>query len=184
MAVAQDLKKWRWINISRKELSINEEIREKKVRVIGNDGEQLGIMPTGRAQELADQKQLDLVLIAPRGNPPVCKIMDYGKYRFEIAKKEKEIRKNQRVIDVKEIRLSASIEEHDMAVKARNADKFLNAGDKVKVTIRFRGREMAHREIGFQVMETFNSMLTADIEIERKPRLEGRSMIMVLAPKE
>ncbi|HBG76654.1 MAG TPA: translation initiation factor IF-3, partial [Clostridiales bacterium] len=112
LAVAQDLKKWRWINISRKELSINEEIREKKVRVIGNDGEQLGIMPTGRAQELADQKQLDLVLIAPRGNPPVCKIMDYGKYRFEIAKKEKEIRKNQRVIDVKEIRLSASIEEH------------------------------------------------------------------------
>jgi translation initiation factor IF-3 len=141
-------------------------------------------MPTRRAQELADQKQLDLVLIAPLAKPPVCKIMDYGKYRFEIAKKEKEARKNQRVIDVKEVRLSASIEEHDMGVKARNADKFLKGGDKVKVSIRFRGREMAHREIGFQVMENFNSMLTVDYVIERKPRVEGRSMIMILAPNE
>jgi translation initiation factor IF-3 len=141
-------------------------------------------MPTRRAQELADQKQLDLVLIAPLAKPPVCKIMDYGKYRFEIAKKEKEARKNQRVIDVKEVRLSASIEEHDMGVKARNADKFLKGGDKVKVSIRFRGREMAHREIGFQVMENFNSMLTADYVIERKPKVEGRSMIMILAPNE
>lgn len=141
-------------------------------------------MPTKKAQELADQRQLDLVLIAPMGNPPVCKIMDYGKYKFEIAKKEKEARKNQRVIDVKEVRLSASIEEHDMGVKAKSADKFLNAGDKVKVSIRFRGREMAHREIGYQVMETFNSMLTADYTIERKPKVEGRSMIMILAPKE
>jgi translation initiation factor IF-3 len=141
-------------------------------------------MPTKRAQELADQKQLDLVLIAPMGNPPVCKIMDYGKYKFEIAKKEKEARKNQRVIEVKEVRLSASIEEHDMGVKAKNADKFLAAGDKVKVTIRFRGREMAHREIGYQVMETFNTMLTADFVVERKAKVEGRSMIMILAPKE
>jgi translation initiation factor IF-3 len=141
-------------------------------------------MPTRKAQELADQRQLDLVLIAPMGNPPVCKIMDYGKYKFEIAKKEKEARKNQRVIDVKEVRLSASIEEHDMGVKAKNADKFLSAGDKVKVSIRFRGREMAHREIGYQVMETFNSMLTSDFAIERKPKIEGRSMIMILAPKE
>jgi len=141
-------------------------------------------MPTKKAQELADQKQLDLVLIAPTGNPPVCKIMDYGKYRFEIAKREKEARKNQKVIDVKEIRLSASIEEHDMAVKAKNADKFLRSGDKVKVTIRFRGREMTHRDIGFQVMETFISLLTADMVVERKPKVEGRSMIMILAPKE
>lgn len=141
-------------------------------------------MPTKRAQELADQKQLDLVMIAPMGNPPVCKIMDYGKYKFEIAKKEKEARKNQRVIEVKEVRLSASIEEHDMGVKAKNADKFLAAGDKVKVTIRFRGREMAHREIGYQVMETFNTMLTADFVVERKAKVEGRSMIMILAPKE
>ena len=110
--------------------------------------------------------------------------MDYGKYRFEVAKKEKEARKKQRVIDVKEVRLSASIEEHDMGVKAKHADKFLRSGDKVKVTIRFRGREMTHREIGFQVMEKFISLLTSDMVIERKPMLEGRNMIMVLAPKE
>ena len=141
-------------------------------------------MPTRKAQELADQKQLDLVLIAPTGNPPVCKIMDFGKYRFEVAKKEKEAKKNQHVIDVKEVRLSASIEEHDMGVKAKNADKFLRSGDKVKVSIRFRGREMAHREIGYQVMETFNSLLTEEMVMERRPRIEGRSMIMILSPKE
>lgn len=141
-------------------------------------------MPTRKAQELADQKQLDLVLIAPMANPPVCKIMDFGKYRFEIAKREKEAKKNQHVIDVKEVRLSASIEEHDMAVKAKHADKFLRSGNKVKVSIRFRGREMAHREIGYQVMETFNSLVTSEMVIERKPRIEGRSMIMILAPKE
>ncbi len=110
--------------------------------------------------------------------------MDFGKYRFEIAKKEKEAKKNQHVTDVKEVRLSASIEEHDMAVKAKHADKFLRSGDKVKVSIRFRGREMAHREIGYQVMETFNSLLTEEMVVERKPRIEGRSMIMILSPKE
>lgn len=141
-------------------------------------------MPTKRAQEMADQKQLDLVMIAPLGKPPVCKIMDYGKHRFESAKREKEARKHQHVINVKEVRLSASIEEHDMGVKGKNADKFLKAGDKVKVTIRFRGREMAHREIGYDVMEKFTAMLTADLIVERKPRVEGRSMIMILAPKE
>jgi translation initiation factor IF-3 len=141
-------------------------------------------MPIQKAQELADQQQLDLVLIAPKGNPPVCKIMDYGKYRFEVAKKEKEARKKQKIIDVKEVRLSASIEEHDMGVKAKHADKFLRSGDKVKVTIRFRGREMAHREIGYQVMEKFTTFLTSDMVMERKPKIEGRSMIMILAPKE
>ncbi len=141
-------------------------------------------MPTKKALELAEQKQLDLVLIAPQANPPVCKIMDYGKYKFEIAKREKEARKNQRTITIKEVRLSAAIEEHDMSVKAKNAEKFLKAGDKVKVSIRFRGREMAHREIGYEVMEKFNSMLSRDFVIERQPRIEGRSMIMVLAPKE
>lgn len=141
-------------------------------------------MPTKKALELAEQKQLDLVLIAPQANPPVCRIMDYGKYKFEIAKREKEARKNQRTITIKEVRLSAAIEEHDMSVKAKNAEKFLKAGDKVKVSIRFRGREMAHREIGYEVMEKFNSMLSRDFVIERQPRIEGRSMIMVLAPKE
>lgn len=154
------------------------------MRVVDSGGEQLGILPIQKALELADQRQLDLVLIAPKGNPPVCKIMDYGKYRFEVAKKEKEARKKQRIIDVKEVRLSASIEEHDMGVKAKHADKFLRSGDKVKVTIRFRGREMAHREIGFQVMEKFTTFLTSDMVIERRPKLEGRSMIMILAPKE
>ncbi|HOB20300.1 MAG TPA: translation initiation factor IF-3 [Candidatus Atribacteria bacterium] len=170
--------------MSNKELSINEQIREKEVRVIDTNGDQLGIMPTKKALELAEQKQLDLVLIAPQANPPVCKIMDYGKYKFEIAKREKEARKNQRTITIKEVRLSAAIEEHDMSVKAKNAEKFLKAGDKVKVSIRFRGREMAHREIGYEVMEKFNSMLSRDFVIERQPRIEGRSMIMVLAPKE
>ncbi len=152
--------------------------------MVDSGGEQLGVMPLRQALEIADQKQLDLVLIAPNANPPVCKIMDFGKYRFEVAKKEKEARNKQHIIDVKEVRLSASIEEHDMGVKAKHADKFLRSGDKVKVSIRFRGREMAHREIGFQVMEKFNNMLTAEMVVERKPRVEGRSMIMILAPKE
>lgn len=151
--------------------------------MISETGEQLGIMPIEKALRLAEERQLDLVKIAPKANPPVCKIMDYGKYLFEMAKKEKEARKNQKVINVKEIRLSASIEDHDLGVKARNADKFLKAGDKVKVTIRFRGREMAHPEVGYEVMEKFVSMLTVEAVVERKPTLEGNHMIMVLAPK-
>ncbi|MBM7582045.1 translation initiation factor IF-3 [Caldicoprobacter guelmensis] len=151
--------------------------------MISETGEQLGIMPIEKALRLAEERQLDLVKIAPKANPPVCKIMDYGKYLFEMAKKEKEARKNQKVINVKEIRLSASIEDHDLGVKARNADKFLKAGDKVKVTIRFRGREMAHPEVGYEVMEKFVSMLTVEAVMERKPTLEGNQMIMVLAPK-
>jgi len=141
-------------------------------------------MSSRKALELAEQRQLDLVKIAPFANPPVCKIMDYGKYKFEMAKKEKEARKNQRVINVKEVRLSASIEEHDLGVKAKNADKFLKSGDKVKVSIRFRGREMAHAEIGYEVMEQFLSKLSQEVIVEKKPSLEGRSIIMVLAPKE
>jgi translation initiation factor IF-3 len=137
-----------------------------------------------KALEVAEQMQLDLVKIAPKANPPVCKIMDYGKYRFDMAKKEKEARKNQRVINVKEIRLSASIEEHDLAVKARNADRFIKSGDKVKVSIRFRGRQMAHCKVGYEIMDKFVSMLSSDGVVERKPKLEGWNMIMILAPKE
>lgn len=162
---------------------INEQIRDREVRVISETGEQLGIMPIEKALRLAEERQLDLVKIAPKANPPVCKIMDYGKYLFEMAKKEKEARKNQKVINVKEVRLSASIEDHDLGVKARNADKFLKSGDKVKVTIRFRGREMAHPEVGYEVMEKFVSLLTAEAVVERKPTLEGNHMIMVVAPK-
>lgn len=137
-----------------------------------------------KAMEIAGQRQLDLVKVAPQARPPVCRIMDYGKYRFEMAKKDKEARKKQRTINVKEVRLSAVIEEHDMGVKARHADKFLRAGDKVKVTIRFRGREMAHTSIGYDVMKRFDEMVTISHVMERKPKLEGRSMTMVLAPEE
>ena len=171
------------MNINNRELSVNEGIREREVRVIDANGEQLGIMSPRKAMEIAEQRQLDLVMVAPQAKPLVCRIMDYGKYRFEMAKGEKEARKNQRTINVKEVRLSASIEEHDMAVKARYADKFLKAGDKVKVTIRFRTRN-GHTSIGYDVMDKFAKMVTQENVIERRPRLEGRSMIMVLAPKE
>lgn len=174
----------RWMNINNKELSVNEGIRDREIRVIDANGDQLGIMSPRKAMEIAEQRQLDLVKVAPQAKPPVCRIMDYGKYRFELAKKEKEARKNQRTISVKEVRLSASIEEHDMGVKAKQADKFLKAGDKVKVTIRFRGREMAHTSIGYGVMNKFADMVTQEHIIERKPKLEGRNMLMFLAPKE
>ena len=141
-------------------------------------------MSPKKALEIAQQRELDLVKVAPKANPPVCRIMDYGKYRFDMAKKEKEARKHQRTINVKEVRLSANIEEHDMGVKAKHADKFLKAGDKVKVTIRFRGREMAHTSIGYDVMNRFVKMVTQDNVIERRPKLEGRNMIMILAPSE
>ncbi len=172
------------MNIKKRELSVNEGIRGKEVRVIDVDGEQLGIMSPKKALEIAQQRDLDLVMVAPKANPPVCRIMDYGKYRFDMAKREKEARKHQRTINVKEVRLSANIEEHDMGVKAKHADKFLKAGDKVKVTIRFRGREMAHTSIGYDVMNRFVEMITQEHIIERKPKLEGRNMIMILAPKE
>lgn len=163
---------------------INGEIRDREIRVIDTNGDQLGIMLTQKALNLAEQKQLDLVMIAPQATPPVCKIMDYGKYRFEMLKKEKEAKKNQKTINIKEVRLSASIEDHDLGVKAKNAIKFLQSGDKVKVAIRFRGREMAHTEIGYEVMEKFLSMLSKDVVVERKPKLEGWNMIMILSQKE
>jgi len=137
-----------------------------------------------RALELAEQKQLDLVKIAPQATPPVCKIMDYGKFKFEAAKKEKESRKNQHIIDIKEVRLSISIEDYDLGVKAKSADKFLKSGDKVKVSIKFRGREKAHCNVGYDVMEKFLSMLSSEYLLERKPKLEGWNMIMILTPKE
>ncbi|NLX69423.1 MAG: translation initiation factor IF-3 [Clostridiales bacterium] len=168
--------------MSNRELMVNEQIRDKEVRVISENGEQLGIMPIEKALELAEERQLDLVKVAPKAKPPVCKIMDYGKYMFELGKKEKEARKNQKIISVKEVRLSASIEDHDLGVKARNADKFLKAGNKVKVSIRFRGREMSHSEVGYEIMEKFISMLSVNAVVERKPRLEGWNMIMILAP--
>ncbi|MBC8529243.1 translation initiation factor IF-3 [Christensenellaceae bacterium NSJ-44] len=161
---------------------INEQIRDRELRVIGQDGEQLGIMTRDKAMALAEQQELDLALIAPTGKPPVAKLMDYGKYRFEAAKQEREARKNQKVVDLKEVRLSATIEEHDMNVKAKNAIKFLKGGDKVKVSIRFRGRQLSHTEVGLTVMKAFLEIVKDVATVERQPRVEGRQMIMILAP--
>ncbi len=162
---------------------INDEIRVKEVRLIGADGEQLGIKPIREAMQIAADASLDLVNVAPTAKPPVCRIMDYGKFRYELQKKEKEARKNQKVVDIKEIRLSATIDEHDFQTKLRNAVKFLNDGDKVKASVRFRGREIAHAEIGKRVLDRLATE-TADISsMERAPKLEGRSMIMILTPK-
>jgi len=154
------------------------------VRVVDADGSQLGIMPLNKALDIANERDLDLVKVAPMAKPPVCKIMDYGKYRFEQQKKEKEARKNQKIVNLKEIRLSAAIEEHDITYKAKNADRFLKDGDKVKASIRFRGREITHTENGYEVMKRFAEMLTQPFVIERKPKMEGRFMIMILAPSE
>jgi translation initiation factor IF-3 len=173
---------WRWNTIS-KDHMINDEIRVKEVRLIGADGEQLGITPIREALQIALDANLDLVNVAPTAKPPVCRIMDYGKFRYETQKKEKEARKNQKIVDIKEIRLSATIDEHDFQTKLRNAVKFLGEGDKVKASVRFRGREIAHSEIGRKVLERLATE-TADISSqERAPKLEGRSMIMILTPK-
>jgi translation initiation factor IF-3 len=173
---------WRWKAIS-KEILINEEIRAREVRVIDTNGDQLGILPFREALRLAQEKELDLVNIAPTAKPPVCRIMDYGKYRYEQQKKEKESRKNQKVVEIKEVRLSPTIEEHDFQTKLRNTVKFLQGGNKVKLTIRFRGRAITHAEIGQQVMERLSKEVENLSTVERKPKIEGRSMIMILAPK-
>lgn len=170
--------------ISKNELMINEEIRDKEIRVIDADGNMLGIMSAKDAQKLANSKNLDLVKIAPQANPPVCRIMDYGKYMFELAKKEKEARKNQKVISIKEVRLSPTIEDHDFNVKAKNAQKFLQDGDKVKVSVKFRGREMNHTSVGFQILEKFAEDVKDVGIVEKRPKLEGKNMIMILNPKQ
>lgn len=174
---------WRCLTISIKDLQINEEIRDKELRVIGSDGEQLGIMSLDEAQRLAIEKNLDLVKIVPQAKPPVAKVMDYGKYRFEQAKKEKEAKKNQKTIELKEIRLSVNIDKHDFDTKLQNAIKFLKQGNKVKVTIRFRGRQVAHANFGYGAMERFAAGLAEYGNIEKQPKLEGRSMIMFIAAK-
>ncbi|HZX21426.1 MAG TPA: translation initiation factor IF-3 [Clostridia bacterium] len=162
---------------------INEDIRDKEIRVIDTNGDQLGIMSAKEAQKIANSKNLDLVKVAPQAKPPVCKIMDYGKYKYEVAKREKEARKNQKTVDVKEIRLSANIEAHDLNVKASQASRFLKNGDKVKVSLRFRGRELSNTSKGQSVIREFATLLEEVGAIEREARLEGRQMIMILAPK-
>ena len=165
------------------ELLINERIREPEVRVIGENGEQLGVMLTQKALELAEERGYDLAKIQPTAKPPVCKLLDYDKYRYEQSRKERENRKNQRVVEIKEVQLSATIEENDVLTKAKQAIKFLNGGDKVKVSIRFRGRQITHSEIGTTVMQDFADRCKDVSVVERRPTMDGRHMIMILAPK-
>ena len=170
-------------HIGKLEHQLNEEIRDKEVRLIGADGAQLGIMSSADAQRLAYEKDLDLVKIAPNATPPVCKIMDYGKFRFEQMKKEKEAKKNQRVVEVKEVRMSPNIDTNDFNVKLKNAQKFLKEGNRVKVTVRFRGREMAHTSIGEVLLKQFGESCAEIAAVEKNPKLEGRLMTMFLSPK-
>ena len=172
---------WRCTTIS--ELLINEQIKDKEIRLIGEDGEQLGIMSAKEALKLAKEAELDLVKIAPTAKPPVCKIVDYGKYRYELARKEKEAKKKQKVVDIKEVLLSPNIETNDLNTKVNMARKFLTKGDKVKVTLRFRGREMAHMNSSKHILDDFAEMLTDVAVIEKPAKLEGKSIMMVLTEK-
>lgn len=169
--------------IANSDYQINEEIRDREVRLISDDGEQLGIMTSVQAMKIAIEKDLDLVKIAPGSNPPVCKIMDYGKYRFEQSKREKEAKKNQHIIEIKEIRMSPGIGSNDFLVKLKNGQKFLTEGDRLKVTVRFRGREMAHTDIGEQLLRDFAQKCAEIGVLDKQPKLEGRNMSIFLSPK-
>ena len=171
------------LTISKLDHQLNEEIRDKEIRVIGHDGAQLGIMPPADALRLAEEHEMDLVKISPNATPPVCKIMDYGKFRFEQTKKEKEARKNQHVVEIKEVRMSPGIDVNDFNVKLKNAQKFLKDGNRVKVTVRFRGREMAHTNIGEQLLQKFGAECAEVAAVEKNPKLDGRHMSMFLSPK-
>ena len=162
---------------------LNEDIRDKELRLIGSEGEQLGIMSADEALRIADEKGMDLVKISPQANPPVCKLMDYGKFRFEQGKREKEARKNQHVVEIKEIRMSPGIDVGDFNVKLKNAQKFLTEGNRVKVSVRFRGREMAHPELGTTLMQRFTESVADYGTVEKQPKLEGRSMTMFVTAK-
>ena len=162
---------------------LNEDIRDKELRLIGSSGEQLGIMSADEALRIADEKGMDLVKISPQANPPVCKLMDYGKFRFEQGKREKEARKNQHVVEIKEIRMSPGIDVGDFNVKLKNAQKFLTEGNRVKVSVRFRGREMAHTEIGRKLLDKFAEQCAGIANVDKGAKLEGRNMSMFLSPK-
>ncbi|MDR9787017.1 MAG: translation initiation factor IF-3 [Peptococcaceae bacterium MAG4] len=167
-----------------KDFRVNEEIRAKEVRVIDTDGTQLGIMSARDALRLAEERQQDLVEIAPAAKPPVCKLMDYGKYKYEQSKREKEAKKKQKIINIKELKLRPNIEDHDFEVKAKNAIRFLKDGDKVKATIIFRGREIVHTQLGQQLLKRLAENVKDYSTIERQPKLEGKNMVMILAPKQ
>jgi len=174
---------WRCLNIANIAHQINEEILDKEVRLISDTGEQLGIMSAHAALEIAVSKDLDLVKIAPASVPPVCKVMDYGKFRFEQSKKDKEAKKNQHIVEIKEIRMSPGIGENDFNVKLKNALKFIHDGDRVKVSVRFRGREMAHTNLGEELLRDFADKCLDSAVLDKEPKLEGRSMSMFLSPK-
>ncbi len=173
----------RCLIISNSSYQINEDIRDNEVRLIGDDGEQLGIMPSSEALQIAYDRELDLVKIAPQSKPPVCKIMDYGKYRFEQAKRDKEAKKKQHIVEVKEIRMSPGIDVNDFNVKLRNGQKFLKEGDRLKVTVRFRGRQMAHTNIGQDLLKKFAEECSEVATVDKNPKLEGRFMTMFLSPR-
>ncbi len=162
---------------------INGQIRDKEVRLIGENGEQLGIMSSREAMKLAQEAELDLVKVAPKAQPPVCKIIDYGKYRYELARKEKEAKKKQKTVEIKEVRLSPNIDTNDLNTKVNNARKFIGKGNKVKITLRFRGREMAHVQQSRHILDDFAKQLADIATVEKQPKLEGRNMSMVLTEK-
>ncbi|KZE39840.1 translation initiation factor IF-3 [Bhargavaea cecembensis] len=176
----------RWLTISRdnRDKFVNEGIRARELRIIDQNGDQLGVKSRNEAMDIASRANLDLVLVAPNAKPPVARIMDYGKFKFEQQKKEREARKNQKVINIKEVRLSPSIDEHDFQTKLRNAIKFLEKGDKVKASIRFRGRAITHKEIGQRVLERFAEACKEVGTVEQRPKMEGRSMFLQMAPIE
>ena len=174
---------WRCLHIANQDYLINEEITAPEIRLISDSGEQLGLMSAEAAMKIAEEREMDLVMIAPTSKPPVCKIMDYGKYRFEQSKREKEAKKNQRVIEIKEIRMSPSIGDNDFQTKLRAGQKFLGEGNRLKVTIRFRGREMAHTNLGEQLLKNFAAACADVASMDKNPKLEGRNMSMFLSPK-
>ena len=171
------------LTIAKLDHQLNEEIRDKEVRLIGADGAQLGIMSAAQANEMAEEQGLDLVMISPNAVPPVCKIMDYSKFCFDQKKREKEAKKNQKVVEIKEIRMSPSIDTNDLNTKVKNAQKFLKEGNRVKVSVRFRGREMAHTHIGEKLLMDFAEACSDVATMEKNPKLEGRFMAMFLTPK-
>ena len=167
----------------KQELPINGQIRAREVQLIGDEGEKLGVVSLKEALEVAGEKKLDLVLVAPNSKPPVCKIMNYGKYKFEQAKKEKEAKKKQKTVEVKEIRITPNIEEHDFGFKAKNARKFIEDGNKVKITVRFKGREVNNSKLGEDVLNKFIENLEDIASVDKKPKLEGRNMFIMLSKK-
>lgn len=169
--------------INLKDVELNDRICDREVRVIDEDNTQLGIMSAAEANRIADSKNLDLVKISPTANPPVCKIMDFGKFKFEMQKREKDARKNQKVTELKEVWLSMTIDTHDLETKAKAAQKFLRNGDKVRVSIRMRGRQQAHAALGIEVMNDFYKIVENEATIDKQPTTEGRNILMILSPK-